>query len=178
MWFTYLYNPPVVVALFAQFRIIFTAMIYHFIPGRALSLKEGVGVVAVFVGCMVAESHNLAKGFDVDENGATGDAAGKETTLFGLLLILTNAILSCIASVYSEYLLKDMGHTLNWSNVQLYSFGCLFNFFAVVRDREVIQQGVFKGFGNACAIFSIFVSIISCSPLFTARPPLSWSIAS
>ena len=162
MWYTYLYNPPVVVALFAQFRIIFTAVIYQFIPGRALNSKQWYGVLAVFIGCMVAEGHNLAKGFDVSENGATSDAAGdaiEGTSLSGLVLILTNAILSCIASVYSEYLLKDMGHTLNWSNIQLYSFGCLFNFFAVVRDRKVMQEGVFKGFGNACAIFSLLVSV-------------------
>ena len=150
--YTYLYNPPVVVALFAQFRIIFTAVIYQCIPGRGLSLKQWYGVVAVFLGCMVAESHNLINGF---ESNVTGKARGTDTSLLGLSLILTNAVLSCIASVYSEYLLKDMGHTLNWSNMQLYSFGCIFNFFAVVRNGKVMDEGIFKGFGNICAIFSI-----------------------
>ncbi|XP_064994353.1 CMP-sialic acid transporter 1-like isoform X2 [Musa acuminata AAA Group] len=50
--------------------------------------------------------------------------------MFGLL----SACLSALAGVYTEYLMKKNNDTLYWQNVQLYTFGAIFNMTRLMMD--------------------------------------------
>ncbi|URE36216.1 hypothetical protein MUK42_34436, partial [Musa troglodytarum] len=59
--------------------------------------------------------------------------------MFGLL----SACLSALAGVYTEYLMKKNNDTLYWQNVQLYTFGAIFNMARLMMDdfRVGLENG-------------------------------------
>lgn len=74
----------------------------------------------------------------------------------GYMLGVLSATLSATAGVYTEFLMKQNDDSLYWQNVQLYSFGVLFNASALTIDD--FQHGFLHGFwphtmfNGACAL--------------------------
>jgi hypothetical protein len=60
------------------------------------------------------------------------------------MLGVLSATLSAMAGVYTEFLMKQNDDSLYWQNVQLYSFGVLFNASALTIDD--FQHGFLHGF--------------------------------
>ena len=52
----------------------------------------------------------------------------------GYMLGILSACLSASASVYTEFLMKKNNDSLYWQNVQLYTFGAIFNIARLVLD--------------------------------------------
>ncbi|KAG6486271.1 hypothetical protein ZIOFF_054841 [Zingiber officinale] len=52
----------------------------------------------------------------------------------GYMLGLLSACLSALAGVYTEYLMKKNNDSLYWQNVQLYTFGAIFNMARLIVD--------------------------------------------
>ncbi|KAH9719272.1 CMP-sialic acid transporter 1 [Citrus sinensis] len=52
----------------------------------------------------------------------------------GYLLGVLSACLSALAGVYTEFLMKKNNDSLYWQNVQLYTFGAIFNMFRLLLD--------------------------------------------
>ena len=65
-------------------------------------------------------------------------------TTQGYMLGVLSATLSAMAGVYTEFLMKQNDDSLYWQNVQLYSFGVLFNASALTIDD--FQHGFLHGF--------------------------------
>lgn len=63
--------------------------------------------------------------------------------LQGYLLGILSACLSALAGIYTEYLLKKDNDSFYWQNVQIYTFGVLFNMIRLI--MEDITSGFEKG---------------------------------
>lgn len=83
-------------------------------------------------------------------------AAPKEEVLplhaaFGVLVVLFTALLSSLAGVYNELLLKRrMNASIHWQNIQMYMHGAWLNTLAavVLDGKDIADKGVFHGYNG------------------------------
>ncbi len=55
---------------------------------------------------------------------------------------MVSAFLSALAAVYTEWVMKRNDYSLHWQNIQLYSFGILFNGLGLVINN--ISAGMYS----------------------------------
>ena len=126
-------------------KIVTTGVLSYLFLNRSLTTLRWCALFLVTVGAMTtqlaaggARGGRGGRGGGLNVNGASFSAPWK-----GYVLGLADACCSAAGAVYTEFLMKRNDDTIHWQNVQMYSFGLLFN---VVR---LTGEDVIKAFGAA-----------------------------
>jgi len=109
------YVDPSTYQILGNLKIVTTGLAAKFILGKRLSQLKWLALVLLTLGATTSQI-----------------SSGKGDSLFaapmmGYALGVLNALLSAFAGVYTEFLMKKNDDSLHWQNIQLYSFGVLFN---------------------------------------------------
>ena len=146
---------PSTFQLVSQTKTIFTGLLFRFMLKRRLNIFQWVALF--FLGCGTACSQ-IPEAEAVRHSGVelvreapqvTGMNELKFPAYVGVLFTLLTAVLSSLAGVYNELLLKGrVTAPLHWQNMQMYIHGVWLNFaFMMVYDGAVIRSsGVFHGY--------------------------------
>ncbi|XP_064623309.1 UDP-galactose transporter senju-like isoform X2 [Lineus longissimus] len=95
------YYDPTTYYILLQLRVIVTGVVYQIVFKRRLSLIQWGSLIILAIGCVIKEL----------KFGGTDGEGKKQVSFFNyhLLLILVQVFMSCLAGVYTEFLLKKDG---------------------------------------------------------------------
>ena len=162
----YRFLRPSEVTLWANVRVLTTAVIFRVIIKRRLSTIQWVLLFVLTAGLVTAQFDRVKRdggggggggtGGDLEAppDGPTSGANSFFGLNFGHLILLVVAVVGSCGNVLGEFLLKkDLGHSLQVQNFKLYSWGALFNFVAYVttesrNDRALNIGNFFYGFNK------------------------------
>ncbi|PAN23929.1 hypothetical protein PAHAL_4G134200 [Panicum hallii] len=105
-------------SIMGNLKIVTTGILFRLVLKRKLSNLQWMAIVLLAVGTTTSQ--------------VKGCGDGPCDSLFsaplqGYMLGILSACLSALAGVYTEYLMKKNNDSLYWQNVQLYTFGVIFN---------------------------------------------------
>ncbi|URE36214.1 hypothetical protein MUK42_34436 [Musa troglodytarum] len=131
---TLTYVDPSTYQIMGNLKIVTTGILFRFFLRRKLSTLQWMAIVLLTVGTTTSQVKGCGE--------ASCDSlfsAPIQGYMFGLL----SACLSALAGVYTEYLMKKNNDTLYWQNVQLYTFGAIFNMARLMMDdfRVGLENG-------------------------------------
>lgn len=150
---------PSIFQILLNLRIVVSAVLFRCLLGRQLSTWQWLSTVTLTIGASLAQV-----------SGLTSNTTG--FSFFGLMLTLLYTLLSTVAGVYSEVLLKNDKLSLHGANSALYTWGVIFNGAMLVIQSQQSSGGFFRGwdYGITWVTLSLFVS---CHGQLTAAAPLS-----
>lgn len=109
--------------LLSQLKTVFTGLLFRAFLGRKLAMYQYLAIWQLACGTSVSQLPGV-------ETHARGP---QETSVLGLALSVVSCLLSAFGGIYSEKLLKGKSkESIHWQNIQLYSWGILFNFLGVL----------------------------------------------
>lgn len=130
------YLSPTSFKVLEQVKIIITAGFMRMLLGTRLRRRQWLAVGLVFVGCVVSELRPAAPAAAVGDDegaGAEGETRSEGHYLglgvalsqppLGYVLLLVQATCNNFAAVFTERMLKSTPGSLNWQNLQMYSYG-------------------------------------------------------
>lgn len=122
----------------SQVKILTTALFTVILLNRSLKFTQWISLFVLFVGISIIQIQNVKSG---------GDDAQKNA-LFGLVCVIMACVLSGLAGVYFEKILKNSKTSIWVRNIQLGLFGTLFALItSFSNDWENIQEkGFFFGY--------------------------------
>ncbi|XP_044957922.1 CMP-sialic acid transporter 1 [Hordeum vulgare subsp. vulgare] len=115
---TLTYVDPSTYQILGNLKIVTTGILFRLVLKRKLSNLQWMAIILLAVGTTTSQ----VKG--------CGDAPCDSVfsaPFQGYMLGILSACLSALAGVYTEYLMKKNSDSLYWQNVQLYTFGVIFN---------------------------------------------------
>ncbi|KAG6552204.1 hypothetical protein Mapa_006052 [Marchantia paleacea] len=104
--------------ILGNLKIVTTAILFRTFLKKRLSKLQWIAIVLLTLGTTTSQLKGC---------GAKSCEGLLVAPIQGYLLAILSACLSAMAGVYTEYLMKKNDDSLHWQNVQLYSFGVLFN---------------------------------------------------
>ena len=109
---------------------------------KSLQLNQWISLFILFVGVAIIQIQNL--------NSTNKNGESDKNAVFGLTCVLTSCVLSGLASVYFEKILKNTSVSIWIRNIQLGIFSTIFaTMTTFVSDRASIQEkGFFFGYTN------------------------------
>ncbi|GAB2296679.1 hypothetical protein Dimus_030788 [Dionaea muscipula] len=111
--------------IMGNLKIITTGILFRIFLKRKLSNLQWMAIVLLAVGTTTSQVKGCG--------GASCDSL-LSAPIQGYMLGILSACLSASAGVYTEFLMKKNNDSLYWQNVQLYTFGALFNMARMVLD--------------------------------------------
>lgn len=117
-FYTLRYVDPATYQILGNLKIVTTGVLFRLLLQRRLSTLQWIALALLMIG---ATTSQLKTGSGADSGSIL--SAPIEGYLFGAL----SACLSALAAVYTEWIMKRNNDSLYWQNIQLYSFGVLFN---------------------------------------------------
>ena len=99
--------------ILGNLKIVTTGVLFRVILKRQLNKLQWIALALLMVGATTSQI------------GCTG--SGLSAPVQGYMLGMLSACLSALAGVYTEKLMKMNDDNLYWQNLQLYSFGVVFN---------------------------------------------------
>ncbi|KAL4203047.1 hypothetical protein AMTRI_Chr02g266590 [Amborella trichopoda] len=120
--------------IMGNLKIVTTGILFRIFLKRKLSNLQWLAIMLLAVGTTTSQ--------------VKGCGESSCDTLFsapiqGYMLGILSACLSALAGVYTEFLMKKNNDSLYWQNVQLYTFGAIFNMMRLLLDD--IHSGFEKG---------------------------------
>ncbi|KAJ0962971.1 hypothetical protein J5N97_028093 [Dioscorea zingiberensis] len=125
---------PSTYQIMGNLKIVTTGILFRLFLKRKLSNLQWMAIVLLAVGTTTSQVKGCGE--------ATCDSIFS-SPIQGYMLGLLSACLSALAGVYTEYLMKKNNDSLYWQNVQLYTFGAIFNMLRLVWDD--FRLGFYKG---------------------------------
>jgi len=153
---------PTSFQLLSQLKTIFTGVLFRALLKRKLALVQWLALVILACGTAVSQlklvqdvedRHQSLKGLPLP-----GLLKEQHPELVGISLCLMTSLLSALAGVYAEKLLKDRASaSIHWQNIQLYIWGVLFNAIGLyMKDGDTVREhGLLNGF-NTIAYLVVF----------------------
>lgn len=135
------YVDPATYQILGNLKIVSTGVLLRVALRRYLSPMQWMALTLLMVGATTSQINT-----DCTLHNNSTFSAPIQGYLFGLL----SALLSAIAAVYTEWILKKNNDTLYWQNMQLYGFGILFNGIGLLLKNTEDGQFAF----NPVVIFS------------------------
>jgi probable UDP-sugar transporter A4 len=134
--------------MLSNLKILTTAILYHFIIGKSFSKSKSSALGILFVSGVLYSIANLRSisnyylniELDQAEKDSVSDVGKLHfrlrdeiyITQQGLIMVIVYCIISGLAGVYNEYLLKlNFDDSINLQNIYLYIYGSLFNLIAI-----------------------------------------------
>ncbi|KAJ6818390.1 CMP-sialic acid transporter 1 [Iris pallida] len=141
---TLTYVDPSTYQIMGNLKIVTTGILFRLFLQRKLSNLQWMAIVLLAVGTTTSQVKGCGE--------ASCDSLFS-APVQGYMLGILSACLSALAGVYTEYLMKKNSDSLYWQNVQLYTFGTIFNMarlvwddFRVGFDRGPWWQRLFNGY--------------------------------
>ncbi|KAK4804101.1 hypothetical protein SAY86_003918 [Trapa natans] len=131
---TLTYVDPSTYQIMGNLKIVTTGILFRLFLQKKLSNLQWMAIVLLAVGTTTSQIKGC---------GQTSCNSLFSAPIPGYLLGILSACLSALAGVYTEYLMKKNNDSLYWQNVQLYSFGAIFNMGRLALDD--FQSGFEKG---------------------------------
>ncbi|XP_050229849.1 CMP-sialic acid transporter 1 [Mercurialis annua] len=120
--------------IMGNLKIVTTGILFRLFLRRKLSNLQWMAIVLLAVGTTTSQ----VKGCGEESCDSLFSAP-----IQGYLLGVLSACLSALAGVYTEFLMKKNNDSLYWQNIQLYTFGVIFNMARLILDD--VQGGFEKG---------------------------------
>jgi len=123
------YLAPPTFELFSNLKIVTTAIVFRFAMNQQLNQVQWAAVFLLFLGTVLGtlSSQSSAAPKSIFD---TSDAA-----FLGFLLCLTYSILSAIAGIYTEKLLKGSRQSTHLQNMEIYFWSVIVNYAIGVGER-------------------------------------------
>jgi len=113
------YVDPATYQILGNLKIVSTGLLLRIALSRYLSNLQWLALTLLMIGATTSQINT-----DCTQGASKATfSAPIQGYIFGLL----SALLSAVAAVYTEWILKKNNDTLYWQNVQLYGFGVIFN---------------------------------------------------
>ncbi|WZN66443.1 CMP-sialic acid transporter [Chloropicon roscoffensis] len=113
-FYTMAYVDAATYQILGNLKIITTGFLFWIALKRHLSRNQWLALSLLTLGAAVSQVSGCGNSM-------------LSAPVLGYLFACLSAVLSALAGVYTEFLLKKNNDTLYWQNVQLYGFGTLFN---------------------------------------------------
>ncbi|KAF8379661.1 hypothetical protein HHK36_029105 [Tetracentron sinense] len=130
--------------IMGNLKIVTTAILFRLFLRRKLSNLQWMAIVLLAVGTTTSQ---------VKGCGEVSCDSLFSAPIQGYMLGILSACLSALAGVYTEFLMKKNNDSLYWQNVQLYTFGSIFNMARLLLDdfRGGFEKGpwwqrIFNGY--------------------------------
>ncbi|CAL9223899.1 unnamed protein product [Arabidopsis halleri] len=120
--------------IMGNLKIVTTGILFRLFLKRKLSKLQWMAIGLLAVGTTTSQVKGCGE--------ATCDSLFT-APIQGYLLGILSAGLSALAGIYTEFLMKRNNDTLYWQNLQLYTFGSLFNVARLIADD--FRHGFEKG---------------------------------
>jgi len=128
--------------LLSQLKTVFTGLLFRFFLSRHLSFYQYVAIWQLACGTAVSQI----------PAGGIGETGLMQSSVTGLTMSMVSCALSAFGGIYSEKLLKHKPHdSIHWQNIQLYSWGAVFNLLGLCLSNGVhtLWSGnFFRGFNT------------------------------
>ncbi|KAI4321155.1 hypothetical protein MLD38_034573 [Melastoma candidum] len=111
--------------IMGNLKIVTTGILFRIFLRRKLSTLQWMAIVLLAVGTTTSQIKGCGE--------ASCDSLFS-APIQGYLLGILSACLSALAGVYTEFLMKKNNDSLYWQNVQLYTFGVIFNMARLMAD--------------------------------------------
>ncbi|KAI4355195.1 hypothetical protein L6164_003989 [Bauhinia variegata] len=111
--------------IMGNLKIVTTGILFRLFLGRKLSNLQWMAIVLLAIGTTTSQVRGCEE--------ASCDSLFS-APFQGYMLGIVSACLSALAGVYTEYLMKKNNDSLYWQNVQLYTFGAIFNMARLLLD--------------------------------------------
>ncbi|KAL2478710.1 CMP-sialic acid transporter 1 [Forsythia ovata] len=121
-------------SIMGNLKIVTTGILFRMFLKRKLSNLQWMAIILLAVGTTTSQ---------VKGCGETTCDSLFSAPIQGYMLGILSACLSALAGVYTEFLMKKNNDSLYWQNVQLYTFGTIFNMARLVLDD--FRSGFEKG---------------------------------
>lgn len=120
--------------IMGNLKIVTTGILFRLFLRRKLSNLQWMAIVLLAVGTTTSQ---------VKGCGESSCDSLFSAPIQGYMLGILSACLSALAGVYTEFLMKKNNDSLYWQNVQLYTFGAIFNMARLVVDdfRNNFENG-------------------------------------
>ncbi|ONK56422.1 uncharacterized protein A4U43_C10F8470 [Asparagus officinalis] len=131
---TLTYVDPSTYQIMGNLKIVTTGILFRLFLRRKMSNLQWLAIVLLAVGATTSQVKGCGE--------ASCDSLFS-APIQGYMLGILSACLSALAGVYTEYLMKKNSDSLYWQNLQLYTFGAIFNMIRLLWDD--FQVGFNKG---------------------------------
>ncbi|CAN6460826.1 unnamed protein product [Victoria cruziana] len=111
--------------IMGNLKIVTTGILFRVFLRRKLSNLQWMAILLLAIGTTTSQVKGCGE--------ASCDSLFS-APIQGYLLGILSACLSALAGVYTEFLLKKNNDSLYWQNVQLYTFGAIFNMARLIFD--------------------------------------------
>ncbi|XP_010266434.1 PREDICTED: CMP-sialic acid transporter 1-like isoform X1 [Nelumbo nucifera] len=111
--------------IMGNLKIVTTGILFRLFLRRKLSTLQWMAIVLLAVGTTTSQVKGCGE--------ASCDSLFS-APIQGYMLGVLSACLSALAGVYTEFLMKKNNDSLYWQNVQLYTFGAIFNMARLLLD--------------------------------------------
>ncbi|KAJ1413793.1 Nucleotide-sugar transporter [Sesbania bispinosa] len=111
--------------IMGNLKIVTTGILFRLFLGRKLSNLQWMAIVLLAVGTTTSQVRGCGE--------ASCDSL-LSAPIQGYMLGVLSACLSALAGVYTEFLMKKNNDSLYWQNIQLYTFGTIFNMARLLVD--------------------------------------------
>jgi len=144
-YFIFLYVDAPSYQILKNLNIISTGVLYRVFLKKPLSDIAWCSLILLALGCTIAQM-------------TSGSDQVLSTPTVGLLMAIIMALLSGAAGVYTEMIMKkQLQRNVNVQNIYLYSFGIVFNIFAIfLYDYDtVFGKGFFHGYNGIVCVMIV-----------------------
>jgi len=154
------YVDPSTYQILGNLKIVTTGVLFWVWLRRHLSPLQWMALLLLMIGAATSQVKSDCKGDSLLQAPLTG-------YMFGVL----SAFLSALAAVYTEWVMKRNDDSLYWQNMQLYSFGVVFNGMGLVLGNLSRGDGrwlpsIFQGYN--------FVTLLVVANLAFSGLLVSW----
>ncbi|XP_020210817.1 CMP-sialic acid transporter 1 [Cajanus cajan] len=111
--------------IMGNLKIVTTGILFRLFLGRRLSNLQWMAIVMLAVGTTTSQVRGCGE--------ASCDSLFS-APIQGYMLGILSACLSALAGIYTEFLMKKNNDSLYWQNIQLYTFGTIFNMARLLMD--------------------------------------------
>ncbi|KAF6172988.1 hypothetical protein GIB67_006364 [Kingdonia uniflora] len=111
--------------IMGNLKIVTTGILFRMFLRRKLSNLKWIAIILLAVGTTTSQVKGCGE--------ASCDSLFS-APIQGYMLGILSACLSALAGVYTEFLMKKNSDSLYWQNVQLYTFGAIFNMARLLVD--------------------------------------------
>nr|CAN60247.1 hypothetical protein VITISV_039397 [Vitis vinifera] len=120
--------------IMGNLKIVTTGILFRLFLRRKLSNLQWMAIVLLAIGTTTSQVRGCGE--------ASCDSLFS-APIQGYMLGILSACLSALAGVYTEFLMKKNDDSLYWQNVQLYTFGAIFNMARLILDdyRSGFEKG-------------------------------------
>ncbi|EYU32212.1 hypothetical protein ABFS82_02G171700 [Erythranthe guttata] len=111
--------------IMGNLKIVTTGILFRLFLKRKLSNLQWMAIILLAIGTTTSQVKGCGE--------ASCDSLFS-SPIQGYMLGVLSACLSALAGVYTEFLMKKNNDSLYWQNIQLYTFGAIFNMAKLVVD--------------------------------------------